>query len=812
MIIGLKWFLKTNVITLFVLLFVFSSLSGAYKQLSNDSMTRDNVSSEDYTSADSYTDDVPSVSLCSCDASASPRTEYREDHQYSCGVPLLPNAENPCYVMNEFIIPEYDPGSTDIVIKRDLPSSFNWRTYNGYDWTTPARDQGGCGSCWAFAAVGALESKINIACNAPSLDLDLSEQYVLSCLPASGSCNGGWPHSVYQEMLRDDGIITESCFPYRGRDDVPCTDKCSYWRSQLLQISGYGYQWYPNRDVYKTLLITKGPVSTAFYATEDFAYWGFTHHSPNDVYRTTQHYSSANHAVIIVGYNDTGGYWICKNSWGSYWGYNGFFNIGYGCLNIDSLYVSWVDFTDVPVMLPQFEYDISYIYIYDNIQFNDMSIIGGSYISSWHWDFGDGSTSNEQNPVHMYRRRGVYPVTLTITSATGKTANITKNVIIYGPDPLSVVIYGPYAGIVNTSITFNYGVSGGDQPYIINWDFGDGNTSDNNPTHTYTRDDVYQVTLTVTDRWGTTMNDTITINIIKEEDAPVYNINKLNYYASLQSAIDDADPGDTITARERVYNETIYINKPLIIIGENPETTIINKNYNDQVGVTVYSTYNVYISGFTVTGVSYGIYIYSSSNITITNSIVRYALYDGLTLSSSMYCTITNNIIEYNSNGLHLWDTDNCLIKENTIKNNNAYGVYIFGENNVIYHNRFIGNNQQAYADLINTWCNTLSHEGNYWSDYTGIDSNGDGIGDTPYVIPGGSSMDLYPLMHPFILGDVNGDWLVSFADIDYFVVALSGEEYFNQQYQYGNYWAADCNQDDEVSFADIDRFVRLLA
>jgi hypothetical protein len=73
----------------------------------------------------------------------------------------------------------------------NTPEEFNWKNIDGKDWTTPAKNQGHCGSCWLFSAMGALESVINIREGCAELDPDLSEQYVLSCLPAAGSCNGG---------------------------------------------------------------------------------------------------------------------------------------------------------------------------------------------------------------------------------------------------------------------------------------------------------------------------------------------------------------------------------------------------------------------------------------------------------------------------------------------------------------------------------------------------------------------------------------------------------------------------------------------
>jgi C1A family cysteine protease len=228
------------------------------------------------------------------------------------------------------------------------PSSFSWLDYAGGDWTTPVRNQGSCGSCWDFAAVGALEAVINIEEGSSTLDLDLSEQYVLSCLPAAGSCAGGNSYLAFQYIKSEgasgnytNGIIPESCFSYQANSSIPCSNKCSDWESQLIPISGYGC-WYPSlpsdRDAIKSQLIEKGPLVTYMTATSDFKSWGQTHHNPNDYYPYPGSVGGTNHAVIIVGYKDdpsigNGGYWIIKNSWGTGFGYGGFYNVEYDSLH-----------------------------------------------------------------------------------------------------------------------------------------------------------------------------------------------------------------------------------------------------------------------------------------------------------------------------------------------------------------------------------------------------------------------------------------------------------------------------------------------
>jgi|GEM_PF-2323668 len=141
------------------------------------------------------------------------------------------------------------------------------------------------------------------------------------------------------------------------------------------------------------------------------------------------------------------------------------------------------------------------------IQFNG-NATGGCPPYTWFWDFGDGSTSTEQTPVHTYESPGNYTVTLTVTDSCGTTANDTTYAYVHTPE-LKADADGPYTGVVGTPIQFRGSATGGSPPYTWFWDFGDGHTStEQNPVHTYANPGTYTVTLTVTDSLGVTANDT----------------------------------------------------------------------------------------------------------------------------------------------------------------------------------------------------------------------------------------------------------------------------------------------------------------
>jgi C1A family cysteine protease len=207
-----------------------------------------------------------------------------------------------------------------------LPGTLDWRSYNGGSWVTPVRDQGGCGSCWAFAAAATLESSTLIKNNTPNIDLDLSEQVLVSCSGA-GSCAGGSPDSA-SNYIKSTGLPPESCYPYTAADGT-CSVTCSNWQTSAYRISGYSYvaTTSPTVDAIKNALSTYGPVNTQFDVYSDFFYY------TTGVYHYATGTYQGGHAVLIVGYDDVNQYFIVKNSWGTGWGEAGFFRIAYSELN-----------------------------------------------------------------------------------------------------------------------------------------------------------------------------------------------------------------------------------------------------------------------------------------------------------------------------------------------------------------------------------------------------------------------------------------------------------------------------------------------
>ena len=259
-------------------------------------------------------------------------------------------------------------------------------------------------------------------------------------------------------------------------------------------------------------------------------------------------------------------------------------------------------------------------------------------------------------------------------------------------------------------------------------------------------------------------------------------------YTAIQEGIDAAETGQTVYVYPGVYYENIIITKPVVLTGENRDTTIVD---GGKLGsVFQINSDQVTVSGFTIQNGfdpldpsgGYGVLV-SGSNSVVTNNIIkdneRYGIYIAETYNNNLvsdnyfignrvefasmgqYDTISYNqfpetgstlsVMANNENiyknevgYMWIWGDYN-KVTENTVRESFMVGYYYSASNTMIYHNNF-------YVTMIedqgidSVWDDGTS--GNYWNDYTGTDADGDGIGDTPYVFTGGQ--DNYPLMTPF--------------------------------------------------------------
>lgn len=242
----------------------------------------------------------------------------------------------------------------------------------------------------------------------------------------------------------------------------------------------------------------------------------------------------------------------------------------------------------------------------------------------------------------------------------------------------------------------------------------------------------------------------------------IYNADTDEVFLSIQYAIDDDDTqdGHTIVVFDGVYYEHLLITKSIMLWGGGHDCdTIIDGRFSGDV-ITICAD-TVSIEGFMIqhSGTmeqNAGIIIYGN-NCSLMYNII-YKNFQGIILKQNVQdTTIANNQIKENGwNGITLRPgCKNIQILENTIADNFYAGLGISdASNNDIYHNNFKSNRHQAYDDGNNIWDDGYPSGGNYWDDYPGSDDDGDGIGDTPYVIPDGINTDRYPLMEPYTSED----------------------------------------------------------
>jgi len=245
-------------------------------------------------------------------------------------------------------------------------------------------------------------------------------------------------------------------------------------------------------------------------------------------------------------------------------------------------------------------------------------------------------------------------------------------------------------------------------------------------------------------------------------------------FSTIQEAINNANEGDTICVYNGTYYENVVVNRAVSLIGENRDSTIVDGNMTGDVvritqdhvnitgftiqrsgralfnsGISLSSTGHCDISGNRIVDNEIGIYgspkNASISNNTITNNHIGVAIDPGATCN-----IISGNCLMANNVSIHIYNANSNNIFENNITNNWRSITLGYSRNNRFYHNYFFNNTEQILifpSGYANFWDNSL--EGNYWDNYTSVDSNYDGIGDSWHEIDQ-NNVDHYPLMGMF--------------------------------------------------------------
>ncbi len=268
------------------------------------------------------TENTDNANYCGCNPSSSFTTSDDGDYYLGMDESLFQNGDvDPCK-------PRFNPNDV---------SSFDWRDADknpeGRNCVTPVRNQGQCGSCWAFATVAPVESKIMIQ---HKTNFDISERWLVSNCCDAGDCNGGWWAFDWYKKDKtncgDFGTVSESDLPYS--ESYGHGEACNCDLSFHYSIDNWAYvekkSGVASTKNIKQAIMDHGPVAVAVYVDSDFQAY------KSGVFKETYSGGSINHGVTLVGWDDNkgNGCWILKNSWGTGWGENGYMYIEYGANNI----------------------------------------------------------------------------------------------------------------------------------------------------------------------------------------------------------------------------------------------------------------------------------------------------------------------------------------------------------------------------------------------------------------------------------------------------------------------------------------------
>jgi cathepsin F len=208
------------------------------------------------------------------------------------------------------------------------PDAFDWRDKGV---VAPVKDQGSCGSCWAFSTVGNLEGLYALK---KGVVKTFSEQLLVDCDTSDSGCNGGLMELSFTWLKKNGGFQLDTDYPYTGRKST-----CKQDKSKFVDMTVTGYvklgssasTWSPvDEDEVKDFLVETGPLAIALNANPLQTYTG----GVLDLTKSQCNPDGMNHAVTLVGYGteEKSGldFWIVKNSWGKSWGESGYFRIARG--------------------------------------------------------------------------------------------------------------------------------------------------------------------------------------------------------------------------------------------------------------------------------------------------------------------------------------------------------------------------------------------------------------------------------------------------------------------------------------------------
>jgi C1A family cysteine protease len=229
-------------------------------------------------------------------------------------------------------IVQREPPAAGAAASVGAPAAHDWRNVGGKNFVTSVKDQGGCGSCVAFGTIGTIEITWRVQRNTPDFAVDLSEASLYYCNGQVDQVNcstGWWPDNALK-TCENPGVTDEACFVYTAGNQA-CS-RCADWQNRLVKVTAH-HALTGQPAAMKEWLATRGALDACFVVYDDF----FAYKS--GVYKHVSGNKAGGHCVVVVGYDDAQGCWICRNSWGTGWGDGGFFKIAYG--EKDTAFESW---------------------------------------------------------------------------------------------------------------------------------------------------------------------------------------------------------------------------------------------------------------------------------------------------------------------------------------------------------------------------------------------------------------------------------------------------------------------------------------
>jgi len=280
--------------------------------------------------------------------SLSEITYMEKKDRFGGKVPNLAGFDH--YISGIYVMQGYKPNNDTLFLRSNtispFVSEFDWRNRHGRNWITSVKDQGNCGSCWIFSAVGTVEAYVNLYYN-QLLNLDLSEQEILSCNGLT-NCSHGLTAGSALAYMEYWGVVDETCFGYAA-SDLPCNDKCMF-PDEKINISSYSTIGYnpTSNDLKKNII--KTPLTFAIhndYVQHLMGLVGFKTIQLGDsiciITNSGQSWVKITSGNPLIGSNA----WIIKNSYGPSWGENGFCYMVVNWSDVKQLYSISGDITSL---------------------------------------------------------------------------------------------------------------------------------------------------------------------------------------------------------------------------------------------------------------------------------------------------------------------------------------------------------------------------------------------------------------------------------------------------------------------------------